>query len=180
MTDKTAPSVLLANLHHAYAQTDGTYKFPNSREGDILKRAKKEVEELRAVLASAGAQAKDATQFLQPDDLDDLKRIDANFEDGEGYMASKDVMNRLAELGVIGSSGFGSYFITAFGSWLLEQAHELPLRTVGEHNRREQAGFELYNKDGFDGTAWVNLPDGTRHEWRERAAIASGKSGEVN
>lgn len=39
-------SVFLANLHHAYAQTDGTYKFPNSREGDMLKRAKQEIESL--------------------------------------------------------------------------------------------------------------------------------------
>ena len=37
-------SVFLSNLHHAYAQTDGTYKFPNSREGDMLKQAKKELE----------------------------------------------------------------------------------------------------------------------------------------
>lgn len=36
-------SVFLANLHHAYAQTDGTYAFPNSREGDMLKRAKLEI-----------------------------------------------------------------------------------------------------------------------------------------
>ena len=32
-------SVFLTNIHHAYAQTDGTYAFPNSREGDMLKRA---------------------------------------------------------------------------------------------------------------------------------------------
>lgn len=37
-------SVFLANLHHAYAQTDGTYVFPNSREGDMLKTAKHEIE----------------------------------------------------------------------------------------------------------------------------------------
>ena len=39
-------SVFLSNLHHAYARTDGTYAFPNSREGDMLKRAKTEVERL--------------------------------------------------------------------------------------------------------------------------------------
>lgn len=36
-------SIFLSNIHHAYAQTDGTYKFPNSREGDMLKQAKKEI-----------------------------------------------------------------------------------------------------------------------------------------
>ena len=40
-------SIFLSNIHHAYAQTDGTYKFPNSQEGDMLKQAKKEIEELQ-------------------------------------------------------------------------------------------------------------------------------------
>lgn len=43
-------SVFLANLHHAYAQTDGSYAFPNSREGDMLKTAKREIEALHAEL----------------------------------------------------------------------------------------------------------------------------------
>jgi hypothetical protein len=42
-------SIALGHMHHAYAQTDGTYKFPDSREGDILKQAKKELEELEAL-----------------------------------------------------------------------------------------------------------------------------------
>jgi hypothetical protein len=41
------PSKFLSNLHYFYAQTDGTYAFPSSAEGDLLKQAKKEVEELR-------------------------------------------------------------------------------------------------------------------------------------
>lgn len=36
-------SVFLANLHYAYGQTDGTYKFPNSLEGDLLRQAHKEI-----------------------------------------------------------------------------------------------------------------------------------------
>jgi hypothetical protein len=38
-------SVFLSNLHYFYAQMDGTYAFPNSSEGDLLKTAKKEIEE---------------------------------------------------------------------------------------------------------------------------------------
>jgi len=37
-------------VHHAYAQTDGTYAWPNSREGDMLREAKREIERLRAAL----------------------------------------------------------------------------------------------------------------------------------
>ena len=37
-------SVFLSNLHYFYAKTDGTYEFPNSAEGDLLKQAKKEIE----------------------------------------------------------------------------------------------------------------------------------------
>lgn len=40
-------SVFLSNLHYFLAQTDGTYRFPNSAEGDLLKRAKVEVEALQ-------------------------------------------------------------------------------------------------------------------------------------
>lgn len=43
-------SIFLANLHHAYAKTDGIYAFPNSREGDMLKTAKREIETLRTEL----------------------------------------------------------------------------------------------------------------------------------
>jgi hypothetical protein len=43
---KEEKSVFLENLHHACAQTDGTYAFPNSREGDMLKQAKVEIEAL--------------------------------------------------------------------------------------------------------------------------------------
>jgi len=39
-------SVFLSNLHYFYAQTDGSYAIPNSAEGDLLKTAKKEIEEL--------------------------------------------------------------------------------------------------------------------------------------
>ncbi len=45
-------SIFLANLHHSYAQTDGTYKFPNSLEGDLLKTAMKEITQLRADCAT--------------------------------------------------------------------------------------------------------------------------------
>ena len=36
-------SIFLSNVHHAFAQTDGTYAYPNSREGDMLKQAKHEL-----------------------------------------------------------------------------------------------------------------------------------------
>jgi hypothetical protein len=39
-------SVFLSNIHYYYAQTDGTYRFPNCVEGDLLKQAKFEIEEL--------------------------------------------------------------------------------------------------------------------------------------
>ena len=48
-------SLFLSNLHHAYAQTNGTYAFPNSREGDMLKQAKKEIEMLHEELAASKA-----------------------------------------------------------------------------------------------------------------------------
>lgn len=40
-------SAFLQGVHHAYAQTDGTYAWPNSREGDLLREGKNEIERLR-------------------------------------------------------------------------------------------------------------------------------------
>ena len=37
-------AVFLANLHHTFAQTDGTYAWPKGVVGDLLKQAKKEIE----------------------------------------------------------------------------------------------------------------------------------------
>jgi len=66
-------SIFLGNIHHAYAQTDGTYAFPNSREGDMLKQAvreflamredRDEIERLRAEVERlrAGGCARDQT-----------------------------------------------------------------------------------------------------------------------
>jgi hypothetical protein len=45
-------STFHANIHHAYSQTDGTYAFPNTREGDMLKTAKREIEELIHIIST--------------------------------------------------------------------------------------------------------------------------------
>lgn len=44
-------SVFKQAIHHAYAQTDGTYAWPNSREGDMLREAKTELEIAEAKIA---------------------------------------------------------------------------------------------------------------------------------
>lgn len=41
-------SVFLDNVAYLYKQTDGTYKWPNSAEGDQLKRAHKELSRVQA------------------------------------------------------------------------------------------------------------------------------------
>jgi hypothetical protein len=40
-------------VHHTYAQADGTYAWPNSREGDMLREAMREIVALRAELTKA-------------------------------------------------------------------------------------------------------------------------------
>lgn len=37
-------STVLEHLHHAHALTDGAHAFPSSREGDMLRTAKREIE----------------------------------------------------------------------------------------------------------------------------------------
>ena len=57
-------SVFLPNLHYFLAQTDGTYRFPNSAEGDLLKRAKVEVEALQRENAELRKQLADVKSVL--------------------------------------------------------------------------------------------------------------------
>lgn len=55
-------SIFLENLHHACAQTDGTYLFPNNREGDMLKTAKREIEHHINGIAKLRREIKDADE----------------------------------------------------------------------------------------------------------------------
>jgi len=43
-------SIFLGHLQHAYKHTNGSYTFPNSYEGDLLKQAKIEIKELMATI----------------------------------------------------------------------------------------------------------------------------------
>jgi len=58
--------------------------------------------------------------------------------DAGGYTLSKEIMKRLAELGVVNKLGFGRYEITSFGDYLVlkefDQNTVLPLKTVEEYN----------------------------------------------
>lgn len=42
-------SIFLQNVHYFFGQTDGTYAWPEGSVGDLLKQAKREIEQLRAI-----------------------------------------------------------------------------------------------------------------------------------
>jgi hypothetical protein len=96
--------------------------------------------------------------------------------DADGYAVRAEMMDRLAELGVVQRlTGRGRKFgVTSFGSWLIEtefaQEPMLPLRTIAEHNVREKAGHTLYLKESApNSTAWVELSRNERESWRRKA-----------
>lgn len=64
-------SVVLGNMHHAYAKTDGTYDWPNSREGDMLRQSKREIEELISLLKAKGEKQMSYYPENYPDHEDD-------------------------------------------------------------------------------------------------------------
>ena len=85
--------------------------------------------------------------FLQPDDLNNLKRFDETCEDSQPYDVPKEKMQRLAELGVVRRHSKSYYSITSFGMYVLYQNDELiklPLKTESDHN--EDFTFSLANK----------------------------------
>lgn len=49
MSEAPKGSVFLANLHYFYAQTDGTYRWPEGSVGDLLRQAKQEIEARKIV-----------------------------------------------------------------------------------------------------------------------------------
>ena len=49
MSEAPKGSVFLANLHYFYAQTDGTYRWPEGSVGDLLRQAKQEIEARKSV-----------------------------------------------------------------------------------------------------------------------------------
>lgn len=79
-------------------------------------------------------------QFLLPDDLDSLHRFMEFCTDSEsgGYTMAKEIMRRLAEIGVIENKGFGRYQVTTFGLYVLtldaDGTADLPLKTYREYD----------------------------------------------
>lgn len=82
-------------------------------------------------------------EFLQPDDLNNLKRFNETCEDSQPYDVPKEKMHRLAKLGVVRRHSRSYYSITSFGMYVLNQdddAYKLPLKTACDDER------ELMNK----------------------------------
>lgn len=59
-----AKRVFLTNLHYFFAQTDGTYAYPNGAIGDLLKQAKEEIEALEKTESSLKSQLEDVVTVL--------------------------------------------------------------------------------------------------------------------
>lgn len=93
----------------------------------------------RAPAAPVEAALTDASQFLLPDDLTELKRFyecSMDFDSG-GHDVSKPQMLRLVEIGVVRSAGFGRHMVTSFGDYVLGMdevvSRKLPLKTYAEY-----------------------------------------------
>lgn len=86
-------------------------------------------------------------EFLQPDDLNNLKRFNENCEDSQDYDVPKEKMHRMAKLGVVRRHSRNYYSITSFGMYLLNQGDELyklPLKTQSDYDAEFR--FNLANK----------------------------------
>lgn len=85
--------------------------------------------------------------FLQEDDLNNLKRFNETCEDSQDYDVPKEKMQRLAELGVVRRHSKRYYSITSFGMYVLNQNDELyklPLKTQSDNDAEFR--FSLANK----------------------------------
>ncbi|WP_368570643.1 hypothetical protein [Acinetobacter baumannii] len=90
---------------------------------------------------------KSIINFLQKDDLNNLKRFNETCEDDQDYDIPKEKMRRLAELGVVRRHSKSYYSITRFGMYVLNQNDELyklPLKTQSDNDAESR--FNLANK----------------------------------
>lgn len=55
-----------------------------------------------------------------PEELTAFKRFCETCEDGEGYDVPKEMMERLARIGLVEHVGRGEYFVTEIGTHVLE------------------------------------------------------------
>ncbi len=70
--------------------------------------------------AAQQAEAPGALDLLNAEELAALHRFQETCEDSEGYDVGKDMMKRLAAIGVIESKGFNRYQFTEFGDYVVE------------------------------------------------------------
>ncbi|MDH0356901.1 hypothetical protein, partial [Morganella sp. GD04133] len=85
---------------------------------------------------SGGVMDSNNIEFLQPEDLNNLKRFNETCEDSQPYDVPKEKMQRLAELGVVRRHSKSYYSITSFGMYVLSQNNELiklPLKTESDY-----------------------------------------------
>jgi|GEM_PF-4853454 len=78
--------------------------------------------QITALTAKAAQQAAapGALDLLNAEELAALHRFQETCEDSEGYDVGKDMMKRLAAIGVIESKGFNRYQFTEFGDYVVE------------------------------------------------------------
>lgn len=61
-------SNILEHMQHAYLQIDGTYTWPNSREGDMLRRAQQEITSFQLTIDLLTLALKEAMEWNWLDD----------------------------------------------------------------------------------------------------------------
>jgi hypothetical protein len=81
--------------------------------------------------------------WLNSQDLEDLERLNDLFSDDCSYDLEPERMQHLAKLGVIRHHSRGFYSITAFGRHLIDPEWGLPLRTVEQINRDQDAAHGI-------------------------------------
>ena len=150
----TEPQVraLLAGVSAPAAQAVGeVYRHGMGRDengplfGVRILEAGKDLPHGTQLYAAPQAQA-DArhAQWLQPKDFEALQRFEETASDNQGHDIGKAAVARLAGFGCLQSHGFGTYSITDFGHFVLddwEHARALPFRTQAERDADQRSAI---------------------------------------
>ena len=107
-------------------------------DGDWVRSLHYDEGKVRVALAAQQAAAPGAQALLNAEEMAALHRFQETCQDFDsgGYDVDKNMMKRLAAIGVIESKGFGRYQFTDFGDFVIERAAQLD----GGQERSESNG----------------------------------------
>ncbi len=110
----------LENVHIDFVCQSTHHKKKDQHGGfDACPNVIKHTEAITAIKEALAQPAQEPVEWMDEDERKAFERFNETSEDGEGYDVPKQMMKRLAQIGVVHHTSGGIYGVTEFGNWML-------------------------------------------------------------